>query len=120
MRSHCLLIIVQGVEIFTHRSGLSSWSLPIDAFGARKPSFTIRISLNKTRIYRESFASNQPFIHTTLNHRLEHEPQQLTVAKSAMAILRKRRVLGHLVFQTQSAEPSIRQIQVNLFADSTL
>ncbi len=120
MGSHRLLIVVQCVEVFTHCSGLTSRSFPLNAFGAREPTFTICIGFNETRVYRETFASHQPFIHTTLNHRLEHEPQQLTVAKSAMAILRKRRVLGHPVFQTQSAEPPIDQIKMNLFAQPSL
>jgi len=46
--------------------------------------------------------------------------QQITLAKAALPVLRERRVIGNLSIQTEWAEPSVRQIEVNLIAEPPL
>jgi hypothetical protein len=65
-------------------------------------------------------AIRQPLCHAALNDALEHMTQQIALAKAAMPILRERRVIGNLAIQTESAEPSVREIEMNLLAEPPL
>ncbi len=63
---------------------------------------------------QEPLASNQPFRHTSLHNTLEHVTQHITFAKAAVPVLRETRMIRHLVFKAESAEPAIRQVQMHL------
>ena len=63
---------------------------------------------------------HQPLCHAALNDALEHMTQQIALAKAAIPVLRERRVIGNLAIQTESAEPSVRQIEMNLLAEPPL
>jgi hypothetical protein len=42
--------------------------------------------------------------------------QQIALAKAAMAVLGKCRVIRHIIVEIESAEPAIGQVQCNLLA----
>ena len=75
---------------------------------------------NDARINRKTFAASQPFFKAARQHLLEHEPQRVVVTEPAVPVLRERGVIRHLVFQTQPAEPAVRQVQMHFFAKLTL
>src|SRR5262245_3843260 len=52
--------------------------------------------------------------------RLEQLAQKVAVTKPTMAIDRECRVIGYRVLKTQSAEPAISQVQLDLFAQLPL
>jgi hypothetical protein len=52
-----------------------------------------------------------PVSHARLNHRFEQLPKDITVTEAAVAIDRERRVMGHLVVETEAAEPTIDPAQ---------
>ena len=91
---------------------MERWIFRAGSFGQH----TVRIGLDDARIYREAFATDQPFLHAPLHDRLEHEPKKLTGAKSTVSILRERRVILNLVFQSQTTKPPIGQIEMDLLA----
>src|SRR5450755_2042903 len=51
---------------------------------------------------------------------LEHLAQKIAVAKAAMAVLGKGRVVGHVAIEAKAAEPAIGQIEVNLVTQPPL
>ena len=67
-----------------------------------------------------SSALDQACRHAASQHFIEQLAEQIAVTKTPMAILREGRVIWDFVFQTQPAEPAIGQVQVHLFAQSTL
>jgi hypothetical protein len=46
--------------------------------------------------------------------------QKIAVAKAAMAVLGKGRVVGHVAIEAKAAEPAIGQIEVNLVTQPPL
>jgi hypothetical protein len=58
--------------------------------------------------------------HAALQDLLEHETQRVAVTETPMPVLGERRVVRHRVFQSQPAEPAIRQIQVDFLAQPPL
>jgi hypothetical protein len=46
--------------------------------------------------------------------------QQVAVAETAMAVLRKRRMIRHRVRQIETAKPAIRQVQMHLITQPPL
>jgi hypothetical protein len=67
---------------------------------------------------RESFAAHKSFRHAACDHGLEEMAQP--VAEAAMTVLGKRRMIGHIAVEPQSAKPAIGQIEVNLLAQPPL
>jgi hypothetical protein len=47
-------------------------------------------------------------------------PECVALAKATMPVLGEGRVVGHRVFEIEAAEPTIGQIQVDLFAQPSL
>jgi hypothetical protein len=46
--------------------------------------------------------------------------KRVALTKAAVTVLRERRMVRHGVLETQSTEPAIRQIEVDLFAQPAL
>ena len=81
---------------------------------------TVGIRLHQAGIDGEPFATHQPFPHAALQDLLEHETQRVTVAETAVPVLGERRVIRHLIFQAQPAEPAIRQVEMDFLAQPPL
>src|SRR6202040_4150261 len=80
----------------------------------------IGIGLNHTGVDSKAFAIDQSFPHTPLNHTLKHLPKRFALTEAAMPVLRERRMVRHRILEAQATEPAIRQIEVDLFAQSPL
>ncbi len=84
------------------------------------PALAVGVGLDQTGINSEAFTTDQPFGYAMANHSLEYVPQQIAVAETAMTIFRERRTVWHVAIETQPAEPSIGEVQVNLLAQPLL
>jgi hypothetical protein len=87
---------------------------------ARNRALLVGVGGDEAGVDRKSVGAHQPLCHAALNDALEHMTQQTALAKAAMPVLRERRVIGNLAVQTESAEPSVRQIEMNLLAEPPL
>jgi hypothetical protein len=47
---------------------------------------------------------------------LEQFPQEIALAKAAMAVLGKRRMVGDVAIETQATKPAVGKIEVDLVA----
>src|SRR3979490_1589964 len=52
--------------------------------------------------------------------RRERAPQEIALAEAAMPVFRERGVIRHAAIEPEAAEPPIRQIEVNLLAQTPL
>jgi hypothetical protein len=59
-------------------------------------------------------AFDQAGVHAATQHFIEQPVKQITVAKTAVSIFGKGRVVGKFIFKAQPAEPAIRQVQMGL------
>ena len=71
---------------------------------------------DQTGIDGNALATDQALGHAASNHRFEQFAQKVGVAEPAVACLGKGRVVWHVALETQSAEPAIPEVQVDLFA----
>src|SRR5262249_7453957 len=55
-------------------------------------------------------------VHAGTDHRLEHLAQDVAIAKPAVAINRERRMIGNLVVELEAADPTITEMEFDLFA----
>jgi len=78
------------------------------------------VGLDQAGVDGKAFPADQALVDAAPQHALEQPPQQIALAKAAMPVLRERRVIGNLAIQTESAEPSVRQIEMNLLAEPPL
>jgi hypothetical protein len=76
----------------------------------------MRVRHDQTGVDGKALATDQALGHAAPDHRLEQLSQKVGVAEPTMARLGKGRVVRHIAIETQTAEPAIRQVQVDLFA----
>jgi hypothetical protein len=76
----------------------------------------MRVGHDHAGVDREGFAPDNPFFDTASHHRLKQLAQKVALAKTAVAILREGRMIGNVALETQSTEPSVGQIEVDLLA----
>src|SRR5438128_285308 len=96
------------------------WIAQILHLLTRHTTTAIGIGLDHTGIDGKAFATDQPFLHTPLNDALEHMSKRVALTKATVAVLRERRMVRHCIPETQSTEPAIGQIEVDLFAQPAL
>jgi hypothetical protein len=109
--------VIQHRQILADRATRSN---RIQSRSVLHPALAVSIGLDQTGINSEGFTTDQPFGHATANHGLEYVPQHIAVAETAMTIFGERRMVWHVAIKTQPAEPSIREVQVNLLAQPPL
>ena len=63
--------------------------------------------------------AHQAFRHAAAQDALEDVTKRIALPESTVAILGEGRAIRNLVFQPKAAEPTISQIQVNLFAEAS-
>src|ERR1051326_159698 len=68
----------------------------------------------------KALTTNQTLVDAALQHRLEQSPQQIAFAETAMAILRERRMIGHLAVEPEPTKPALGQVEVHLLAQPPL
>ena len=71
-------------------------------------------------IDREAIGANQALRHAASNDGLEQMPQEIALAKAAMPVLRKGRMIGDLAVESETAEPAIGEIEMNFLAQPPL
>ena len=84
--------------------------------GARNTTCATGVCLDDAGVDREAFASDQALAHASTQHALEHMAEGIALAEPAMPVLGEGRMIGHGVFEIESAEPPIGQVQLDLFA----
>src|ERR1039457_1453051 len=115
-----LTLLIQCGQILAHRAGRMPGIAQVLHLFARRTAATIGIGSNHTGVDGKAFAANQSFLHTPLDHALEHMPKRFALTEAAMPVLRERRMVRHSILEAQATEPAIRQIEVDLFAQPPL
>ena len=63
---------------------------------------------------------NDRLRHASRHSRLEQMTQQITVAETAVPVLRKRRMIRHRIRKVEAAEPAVGKVEMNFFTKATL
>jgi hypothetical protein len=87
---------------------------------ARDPFEATGVGLDHARIHREAFAADEPRRHASAHHALEDMAEHIAVAEAAVAVDRKRRMVGNSILETQPAEPAVGEVHLDLLAQPTL
>ena len=80
----------------------------------------MRVRYDYTGVDREGFAPDDPFFHAARHNGLEQLAQKIALAKTAVAVLGKGRMIGNVAIKPQATEPAVRQIEMDLVAQPTL
>src|ERR1700733_5351435 len=91
--------------------------LPLAAWNR---ALLVCVRSDKTRVDRKSVGADQTLRQAPWNDGLEKAAQHVALAKAPVSVLRERRVIGDSAVQSESAEPAIGEIEVNLVAKATL
>ena len=65
---------------------------------------SMRVRHDYTGVDREGFAPDDPFFHAARHHGLEQLAQKIAIAKTAVPVLGKRRMIGDVSVEPQSTE----------------
>lgn len=90
------------------------------AIGFIDGMLAVHISAHEATIDGEAFTADQSFGDTARHGRLEQLLQYIAVAEAPMPVLREGRVVGHITFQPEAAEPAIGEVYMYLLAQSLL
>ena len=104
--------IIEGGEIFLDRATGRLWRQACTS----DPRALADVRPDQAGVDGKAFATDQPFVDAALQHGLEQPPQQIALPETAVRVLREGRVIRHLAFEPQTAEPAVGEVQVNLFA----
>lgn len=96
--------IVESGEIFLDRTARC---IRRQAPGTLDTVAIPRVRVDQTGVDRKAFAAHQPLVDAPLQHRREQPPQQIALAKAAVAGLREGRVIRYTAVETEPAEPSV-------------
>jgi hypothetical protein len=80
----------------------------------------VSVGFYQTGIDSKTFTADQTFGHATAHYSLEHVPQYIAVTEAAMTVLGEGRMVRHIAIETQPAEPSVGQVQMDLLAQPPL
>ena len=84
------------------------------------PTLTVGIGSNEAAIDGKALTADQTLGEATLDRYLEQTAQQIAVAKAAVSIFGEGRVIGHGTVETELAEPTVAEVEVDLLAQTTL
>ena len=109
--------IIKHGKIFLDRATSRSWRQTRSSLDA---GAVTGVGLDQTGIDGKAFAADQTLVEAGLQDGLEQAPQQIALAKAAMRVLRESGAVRHRAVETQAAEPSVGEVQMNLFAQTHL
>jgi hypothetical protein len=66
----------------------------------------MRVGHDHAGVDHEGLAAHDAFLHAARHHGLEQLAQEVALAKPVMAVLGKRRMVGNVALEAQSAEPA--------------
>src|SRR5271154_5242693 len=89
---------------------------PVDLFRGFCGALLVRVRLDQAGVGGEAVAADKPFSNAAPHCRLEQFAQEIAIAEAAMTVLREGRVIRHVAFQTEPAEPPIGEVQMDLVA----
>jgi hypothetical protein len=73
----------------------------------------MRVRHDYTGVDCESFAPDDPFFHAARHNGLEQLGQKIALAKTAVAVLGKRRMIRDVAVEPQAAKPAIGKVEVD-------
>jgi len=109
--------VVQYGQILFNRTTRSFRGQSLLALNAILP---IGIGLDQAGIDRKTFAANQSLIDAAAQDGLKQPSQQIALPETTMAVLREGRMVGNIAIKPETAKPTIRQVQVDFFAEPPL
>ena len=86
----------------------------------RNGALLVGVSSDQAGINGEAFSAHQTLAQASFHHGLEQVPEDIALPEAAMPVAREGRVVRHLALETQSAEPSIRKVEMHLLAQPPL
>ena len=118
----CLLrrLAIQGFQVLAHRTGAERRILPVDRLAARNAALPVRVGRHHARVHRKPLTLHQTSGHAAAHDFIEQPSESTARAEAAVAILGERRMLGHCVFQPQTAEPPVGEVQVHFLTQPSL
>ncbi len=113
--------IVEDIQVLLHGARRIIWidDAAIPIFLWRRVLF-VRISLNQTGVCSKPLPAHQTICDAAGNGLLEQMPQQFAFPKAPMPVLGECRMVRHWVRQIEAAEPTVREVQMDFFAQPTL
>ena len=108
--------------------GVGVWGLPLSSVNnleagtlfALDPVLPIGVRLDQAGVDRKAVPTDQPLANAAPQHCFKQSPQEIALAEAAVAVLGEGRMIGHLTIKPKPTEPSIRQIEMDLFAKAPL
>lgn len=113
-------LLIERGKILAHRPCGVSPIAQVDRLLAGGVTATIRVGFDHAGVDGKAFTTDQSFPHTSLDHTLEDMAKRFALPEAPMAVLRERGMVRYHVLKTQSTEPAVGQIEVNLFAQPSL
>ena len=113
------MFAVERVEILPDRAARPFFVGPVDV-SSRDALEPAGVGLDHAGIDREPLAADQPGVHATPHHALEHVAQYVAVAEPAMPVDRKRRMVRHPVLKTEPAKPAVGQVHLDVLAQPAI
>lgn len=114
------IALFQGGKVFAYCTAWPITLAPFGGVGTHATATPFGVRLDDAGIHRKPFTSYKAFAHAAPQHALEHVAQSVAIAEASVPILRKGRVVRDCILQAKATEPSIGQVQVDLFAEPTL
>jgi len=106
--------VVEHSQILLNGSACGFRRQPFFALDALLP---VGFRLDEAGINRKAFAADQALFNAALQDRLKDAPQEIALAETAMPVLREGGMIGNIAVEPEPAEPPVRQIEVDLFAE---
>jgi hypothetical protein len=80
----------------------------------------VGVRLDEAGINRKAFAADQALFNAALQDCLKDAPQEIALAETAVPVLREGGMIGDIAVEPEPAEPPVRQIEVDSFAEASL
>lgn len=112
--------VIQRCEILADRSTSPGAKIVGAPRVTRNGALFVGIGSDEARVHRKPVAAHQAFAQAAFHHGLEEVPQDVALPEPAMAVARKGGMVRNLGVQSQTAEPSIGEVEMNLLAEPPL